>query len=165
MDSALSALIGAVIGGLLSVLASWLSQRAQTRAQWFAQEIHQRKRLYSDFVELTVRCHADALQRTDLNIKRLAKLYIVLDRMRLHCSDRVVKEAYCVIRRILEAYRNPNRTESEIWDLLEHGSLDLLSDFADACRAELARLQPHRSGQHRPGALRLTSISDAVSAL
>jgi hypothetical protein len=143
MNSALSALAGAVIGGLLSVFASWLSQRVQTRAQCLAQETRRRQKLYNDFVELAVHCHADALQQNELNVGRLAKLYIVVDRMRLTCSDRVLQEAYSVIHGILDAYRDPNRSEAEILDLLAGDSIDLLADFADACRADIGKLQPH----------------------
>jgi hypothetical protein len=43
--SALAALAGAIIGGLTSVLASWVSQQAQAKAQWFAQDKLRRQEL------------------------------------------------------------------------------------------------------------------------
>jgi hypothetical protein len=49
--SALAALAGATIGGLTSVLASWLSQHAQARAQGFAQDKLRRQELYKEFIE------------------------------------------------------------------------------------------------------------------
>jgi hypothetical protein len=37
--TAIAALLGADIGGLTSVLASWLTQPTQVRASWVAQDI------------------------------------------------------------------------------------------------------------------------------
>ena len=62
MDATFAALLGATIGGMLSVLASWIAQRVQSRSQWVVQEIKQRKQLYSEFIQRSVRCYADALQ-------------------------------------------------------------------------------------------------------
>ena len=45
------------------------------------------------------------------------------------------------MRRILKTYADPNRTKAEIRDLLGSYSVDLFSDFGDACRTELAQLQ------------------------
>jgi Mn2+/Fe2+ NRAMP family transporter len=41
--SALAALVGATIGGLTSFLASWLTQRTQTRVQWIGQAMLRRE--------------------------------------------------------------------------------------------------------------------------
>ena len=160
MDSAIAALLGAVIGGLLSVLASWLAQRVQTRAQWLSQEIQRRQQLYSEFLEAATLCYAEALQFEEANTARLATLYGEIGRMRLHSSDRVVREAYAIAHKILDAYGDANRSKAEIRDLLAHDSLDLFSDFGNACRAELAQLQPHRVTQARP-----SSAFKAKSAL
>jgi hypothetical protein len=97
MDQALiptiAALLGAIIGGLLSVLASWLAQRVQARAQWMSQEILRRQQLYSEFIEAAARCYADALQRNEPNTAALSRLYGEIGRMRLHSSALVIKEA------------------------------------------------------------------------
>jgi len=165
MDGTLSALLGAVIGGTLSAFASWQSQCAQTRSQWLTCETQRRQQLYSDFVEFAVHCYADALQRTEPNMRRLARLYAALGHLRLHCSNAVVGEAYRVIHRVLDAHGDANRSRGEIRDLLATDSVDLFSDFGDACRAELARLQPHPAGQEGPTTFRLRAATDMVSAL
>ncbi len=165
MDGTFSALLGAVIGGSLSAFASWQSQCAQTKSQWLTCETQRRQQLYSNFVELAVRCYADALQISEPNIRRLAKLYAAMGQMRLHCSDAVVSEAYRVIHRVLDAHGDSNRSRGEIRDLLAGDSIDLLSDFGDACRAELTRLQPHPAGQEGLATFRLTTPADLVSAL
>lgn len=146
MDPTLAALTGAVIGGILSVLASWLAQRVQAKAQWLSQEILRRQHLYSEFVESAARCFADALQHDEPNTATLAKLYGDIGRIRLNASEDVVREAYRITHKILDAYADPNRSKAEIRDFLARDSVDLFSNFGDACRMELIRLQPHRIG-------------------
>ena len=143
MDAALAALLGATIGGILSVIASWIAQRVQSKSQWVVQEIKQRQQLYSEFLQGAVRCFADALQENTPEPGRLANLYGEIARMRLYSSERVVSEAYGIVHTILRTYHDENRSREEIRDLLESGSVDLFSKFGDACRAELAQLSPH----------------------
>ena len=144
MDAALAALFGATIGGILSVVASWLAQRVQTKEHWFSQEVLRRQQLYSEFVEGAARCYGDAMLNNEPDVGRLARIYGEIGRMRLQSSEKVVEEAYQIADRILNAYREPNRTRVEIRDLLANHSVDLFSDFGEACRAELRLLQPHR---------------------
>ena len=151
MDQALvptiAALLGAIIGGLLSVLASWLAQRVQARAQWMSQEILRRQQLYSEFIEAAARCYADALQRNEPNTAALARLYGEIGRMRLHSTALVIKEAYGIAHKILEAYASSNRSTVEVRDLLAQDTVDLFTAFGDACRTELMGLEP-RQYQH-----------------
>jgi hypothetical protein len=144
MDSTLAALLGAVIGGLLSVLASWLAQRVQSKSQWLVQEIKQRQQLYSEFVEAASCCFADALLENEPDTTSLAKLYGEMGRMRLLSSEAVVVEANRIAHKILDAYADDNRSKVEVRDFLAHETVDLFSDFGNACRAELTRLQPLR---------------------
>ena len=142
MDSTLAALLGAVIGGVLSVLASWLAQRVQSASQWRVQEIKQRQQLYSEFVEAASCCFADGLQQSDPDTASLAKIYADIGRMRLVSTEPVIREAHVIAHKILDNYAGENRTRAEILDLLAHDSLDLFSDFGNACRAELSQLEP-----------------------
>lgn len=75
MDATLAALLGATIGGILSVIASWIAWRVQSRSQWVVQEIKQRRQLYNAFIQRCVRCYAGALQENDPDPGRLAALY------------------------------------------------------------------------------------------
>jgi hypothetical protein len=59
--SALAAPAGATIGGLTSVLASWLGQHAQAKAQWLAQDKLRRQELYKEFIEAASKCNIHAL--------------------------------------------------------------------------------------------------------
>jgi len=145
MDATLAALLGAVIGGVLSVLASWLAQRVQSRSQWLVQEVKQRQQLYSEFVQGSARCFADALQRNEPDPGRLSNLYGEIGRMRLFSSDLVIKEAYEIAHKIIETYGDANRSGLEVRDFLARDSIDLFSAFGEACRAELADLAPHQA--------------------
>ena len=138
-----AALLGAFIGGILSVLASWVAQRVQSRTQWVVQEIKQREHLYSNFIQGSARCYADALEQNDPDPGMLATLYGEIGKMMLHSSEAVVVEAREIAHQILQTYHDPNRSKEEIRDLLESGSVDLFSRFGDACRADLNRLHPN----------------------
>ena len=74
VDSTASALMGAIIGGLLSVLASWVSQRIQSKSQWFTQEIASRQLLYSEFLKAAVCFYTDALEHDEFDTTPLSTL-------------------------------------------------------------------------------------------
>ena len=84
--SALAALLGAGIGGLTSVLASWLNQHTQARAQWLAQDKTRRQELYKDFIEEASRSHIDSLQNDKPDLPALIGLYAKISRMRIMSS-------------------------------------------------------------------------------
>jgi hypothetical protein len=72
---AISALAGAVTGGLTSVLTSWLSQHAQARTQWLAQDKLRRQELYKEFIEAASKCNIDALQHDEADIPALVSSF------------------------------------------------------------------------------------------
>jgi hypothetical protein len=164
MNSAVAALLGAAIGGMLSVLASWIAQRVQLKSQLLSQEIKRRQQLYSEFVEGAARCYADALERNEPEPGTLSRIYGEIGRMRLYSSDAVIKEAYEIAHQILHTYSDSNRNKVEIRDFLASDSVDLFSDFGEACRRELARLQPHGIVQSGPSKFRLTTGSGASAS-
>jgi hypothetical protein len=159
MNATVAALLGAVIGGLLSVLASWLAQRVQSRSQLISQEIQRRQLLYSEFVQATACCYADALQENEPDPVSMANLYGEIGRMRLYSSDPVLKEANRIAHQILQTYGGPNRTKAEIRDFLASDSFDIFADFGDACRVELAGLQM-RGVAYGPSMFRLMPTAE-----
>src|SRR5690242_17496891 len=144
MDSTIAALLGALIGGILSVAASWLAQHVQMKTQCLSLEIQRRQQLYSEFMETASHCFADALERNELDKELLAKLFSKIGRMRLQSSDRVVVEASRVAQTILAAYAGDNLTSEQIRQFLSSDTTDVYAGFGDACRAELVALQPLR---------------------
>ena len=131
---------GAIIGGLMTVLGSWLAQRVQAKSQWIALEVSSREQLYKDFIEAAANCYADALQHDEPDLSALVALYADVGRIRVHSSASVIRAADYVTGQILKAYLDPNRSVLEVREMLADGSIDLLSRFGGACRVELQAL-------------------------
>ncbi|CAB3789634.1 hypothetical protein LMG28614_02949 [Paraburkholderia ultramafica] len=139
--SALAALVGAAIGGLTSVLASWLTQRTQVRAEWRAHDRARRQELYKEFIEEATNCYVDALQHNEPNLPALGNLYAKIGRMRVWSSREVADEADVIGRKIVDTYLAPDKTFIEIREMLADGSIDILGKFGDVCRAEFDSLR------------------------
>jgi hypothetical protein len=139
--SALAALAGATIGGLTSVLASWLVQRTQARAQWLAQDTLRRQELYKEFIEEASQCHVYALQHDNAEIPALVSLYSKIARMRVLSSSEVVISAEQIGLKIIDTHLEPDRSFLELRDMVNSGSIDLVRDFSETCRAELELLR------------------------
>ena len=69
--SALSALAGSVVGGLMSGITTWLNQRSQARAGQIAHEVARRQELYNDFIIAASRAYAEALVTSEPKIEEL----------------------------------------------------------------------------------------------
>lgn len=145
MDSstttALATLLGAATGGLTSVLATWLTHRIQTRAQWFEQDALRRQDLYKEFIETAARCYVHALQHDEPDIPGLVDLYAKIDRMRIVSSTKVVETAEGIGRKIVDTYLEPDRDFTQLREMINDGSVNLIRDFSEACRAEFETLQ------------------------
>jgi hypothetical protein len=139
--SALAALVGAAIGGLTSVLASWLTQQTQAKAQWIMQDRGRRQELYKEFIEEAAKSYVDALQHDKPDTTALVGIYAKIDRMRVQSSPKVVESAERVGRRIVDAYLAPDKSFLELREMLNSGAIDLLSEFSNACRVEFDSLR------------------------
>jgi hypothetical protein len=53
----------------------------------------------------------------------------------------VVESADQIARKIVDTYLAPNKIFPELREMVNSGSLDLLRDFSDACRAEFESFQ------------------------
>ena len=137
--SAFAALAGATIGGLTSFLTSWLTQRTQTRAQQLEHKLTRREELYKDFIEEASRLYADSLVHDTPDVSQLIRLYVMISRMRILASTRIVENADKVARMIVNNYLVPNKTFPELRDMVNSGALDPLRDFSEASRAEFQR--------------------------
>jgi hypothetical protein len=142
--TALAALAGAVVGGLTSVLASWLTQQTQARAQWLAQDKLLRQELYREFIEDASKCYTDALQHHNADISALVGLFAKMGRMRVLSSPKVVESAEQIGRKIVDTYLEPDKTFPELREMVNSGAIDLLRDFSEACRAEFESLRAQR---------------------
>ena len=139
--SALAALGGALIGGLMSFVASFFVQRSQARAQWISQDRIHRQDLYKEFIEEASKSYADALQHHKAELPELVSLFANIARMRILSSPKVLAIAEAVGRRIADTYRQPNKSVSELLEMADNKSFDLLRDFSEACRQEFETLR------------------------
>jgi len=134
-------LLGSLIGGAATFLASWLTQRKQLRAQIIIQEAAKRETLYAEFIAEASRRLLDAWNHQAEDPDVVASLYASVERMRLISSGAVVRAAEQVTRIVLRAYADPNKTFDEARNHAEGGEWpDPLKDFTEACREELIAL-------------------------
>src|SRR6266404_9257226 len=138
--SAFAALGGALIGGLTSFATSWLTQQTQARAQQLEHKLSRREELYKDFIEEASRLYADSLVHDTPDVSQLIRLYVMISRMRVLSSPRTVENADKVARMIVNTYLAPNKTFTELRDMVNSGAIDLLRDFSEACREEFQKL-------------------------
>jgi hypothetical protein len=140
----LAALLGAAVGGLTSVTATWLAQRTQVRAQWLGQELQRRQDLYNGFIEDASRCYIHALQHDEPDVPGLVNLYAKLGRMRILSSPKVLEAAQHIERKILDTYLAPDKTFPELREMVQKGAVNLLDEFSAGCREEFESLRGNR---------------------
>jgi hypothetical protein len=138
--SALSALAGAVTGGLMSLLASWVANQRQVRSQWIAHDKSQREDLYKEFIEEAAKCYIDALLREKADISSVVVLYAKMSRMRVLSSHQVIESAQQLIEQIINTYSAPAMTFAEL-QAVKYESLDIIRNFSESCRAEFHDLR------------------------
>ena len=141
--SALSALAGSVIGGLISGLATWLSQRSQARAAELTREMSRRDELYTDFIVTSSKAYGEALVSNEPQVQELVALYGMISRMRVLCSPRIVASAEKIMSTTIDTYYAPNLTIRDVHELIKSGEkMDPLKDFSQVAREERRAYAP-----------------------
>jgi hypothetical protein len=144
MDTSLitgfAALAGAAIGSFTSSVAAWLTQREQQRAERLAHYQLRRQDLYKEFIERASELYIHALQNDKADTSGLMRLYAELSRMRILCTPAVVESADQIVKTIIQAYLQPNKTFPELREMADSGLIDPLRNFSEACRVEAERL-------------------------
>lgn len=143
--SALSALAGSIIGGVMSLATSWLNQNTQSRSQTLTQEIAKREALYGKFIDEASRLMADAMGHEREAADDIVVLHALVNRMRLTSSSAVIKQAQAAVLQVIDAYLAPNRSLRDLRQTIaEDKEADVLRGFSEACRAELRALMAAR---------------------
>jgi hypothetical protein len=137
--SAFSALAGAAIGGLASFGTSWTTQRSQLRHSFRQAEQAKLEAIYNEFISEAARLLGDALTHQKDDIADMVGLYALVGRMRLMSPRPVVTAAEQVIENIIETYLAPNRSLHEMIHYVKEGRMDILLEFTEACRQDLAQ--------------------------
>ena len=97
--SAMSALVGAIIGGGASLTAAVYTQRHQDRLQRVARETTKREQVYADFIMDASKLLLNAYVREELTLSVDEQHLVGLaNRMRLFAPPTVIHEAAAVIR-------------------------------------------------------------------
>jgi len=143
--SALSALGGSVVGGLTSGITTRLSLRAQARTGQRAHDKSLREELYKDFIIAASKARTDAVMSHEPKIPDFITLYALVSRMRILSSPRVVACAEKVMLATADAYFAPDKTISELYELIKSGKgreegLDSMKEFSEIAREELQTL-------------------------
>jgi hypothetical protein len=138
--SASAGLIGSLIGGVSTFAASWVTQRRLLGTQTRMHHARQRQKLYSEFIIEATRRLADAWNHEAEGPEVVSKLYSAVERMRLVSSGTVVKCAEEVMRGVIAAYAEPNRSFDELRQHVLHRSdeHEPLREFTETCRQELS---------------------------
>src|SRR5271157_1221466 len=137
---ALAALAGSLVGAFSSVAATFIGQRLQARWTQLRAEMEEREKLYGIFVEEAVHLFVDSIQRSAIDPAKTMRLYAKVAHIRLTASDRVLRSAEEVGKRLLQAYERPPEDPAEVLARYANGekNLDPLREFTEACRQERA---------------------------
>jgi hypothetical protein len=135
--SAFAALAGSTIGGLTSLLVSWLTQREQFRAARRTSDLDRREELYKAFIEEASKLYADAYEHDQAEVSKLVNLYALVSRMHVLSSPSIVENADRVVRVIIQTYLAPNKTFRDVTEILDKADMNPLREFSIACREEL----------------------------
>jgi hypothetical protein len=134
--SALFALAGSALGGLASIVTTWLNQHSQDRSQRHAQSVARRERLYANFVDEASALLVDALTHDQFDPSKFVQIYATVGKLRLFASCDIVSKADKVMRDIGEIYYLPNRDYANR-DAAQQEDLNVLQAFSEACRDDL----------------------------
>src|SRR5438445_9006007 len=93
--------------------------------------------MYKDFIEEASKLYADSLVHDTRDVSQL--IYAMISRMRVLASTTIVQNADKVARMIVNTYLAPNKTFSELRDMVNSGAIDPLRDFSEASREDLQR--------------------------
>jgi len=139
--SALSAVLGSIVGGSASIATAWITQRTLGRRESINAEMRKRESLYADFIAECSKAVVDALDHP----AKIIQLYAFQNRIRLSASDAVVAATQETIDRIIKQYFQdnlaPDAMRTLILESLEDATrADPLKTFSAACRRELIGL-------------------------
>ena len=138
--SALSALVGALIGGCASLAAAMYTQRYQDRLQRVVRETTKREAVYADFIMNASKLLLNAHVHDEITLGGDEQHLIGLaNRMRLFAPPTVIHEAEAVIKGLIEILLKPSidLRKLAIEELSKNSNSDLLLPLSLACRADL----------------------------
>ena len=143
---ALSATLGAFVGGATTYATAWVTQRQQSRREILLAQIERRQELYGQFIVECSKLVIDAMDHSLEKPEKLFEVYALQNKIRLTSSEQVISAGEDAIKNILRQYFSPNFELNEFHHiaLTENEAADFPPDplraFSEACRHELALL-------------------------
>lgn len=138
--SPVSALLGALIGGVTSFIAAVYTQRRQDRLQRIAFEVSKRETVYSEFVVHASNLVLHAYTRDDVVLSgEEQRLMGLINRMRFFATPAVIGTAEAALRGIVEISLGPSVELRQLARkaLSKELDPDPLLEFSRVCRADL----------------------------
>ena len=139
--SALSGVLGSLVGGSVTFATAWITQRTASRRELLREEMHKRETLYNEFIGACAKRLVDAFAHHLDTPEPMLPVYALMNHIRLSASKPVLIEAEHLLARIMEQYFAEPLTVEEVRRLARSESADPLRAFGEACRAELAKLR------------------------
>jgi hypothetical protein len=150
--------VGTVIGVAATVAIAWINQKTLNQRELLREEIRTRETLYGEFIGECARLLVDAFQHTLEKPEPLLPAYALLNRIRMCASAEVLAAAERLLGRITDQYFSSNLSAQELYQLARTAKTDPLTEFGEACRAELSSFRAHLATKRphlRPLAARL----------
>ena len=139
--TAISAVMGSLVGGSASVATTWMAQKTVGKREHAREELRKREALYGEFIGECAKLFMDAFTHELEKPETLLPVFALINRIRLCSSRKVLAEAERLLGRITDQYFAKNLTVQELRKLAHTEHADPLSDFGEACRAELKSLR------------------------
>jgi len=138
--TAVAAAGGSLVGAAATIVATWITQRAQTVHAQREETLRHREAMYGEYITEASRLAVEAVSRSLERPDTFVKLYGITGRIRLVASDPVLAAAEACILEIVDVYAKPNMTVEQIRLAVERDRLDPIRDFSVACRKELLEI-------------------------
>ena len=138
--SAMSGLMGTLVGGSATVATAWVTQKKVNRREMVREEVRKREALYGEFIGECAKLLMDAFTHALDKPEKLLPVYALLNRVRLTASPPVLRVAESLLARITDQYFASNLTVDELRALARSEQADPLKSFGEVCRAELDAL-------------------------
>ena len=139
--TAMSGVLGSLVGGSATVATAWITQKTLTRRELNTRDVRQREKLYGDFIAECAKLLIDAFTHTLDEPEKLLGLYALTNRVRLTASPPVLAEAEHLLSHITDQYFSRNLTVQELRELAHSARGDPLKAFSEACRTELKSIR------------------------
>jgi len=139
--SALSGVLGSLVGGSATIATAWITQKTGNRRELIRLEMKKREALYGEYIsecaKLLVDAYTHALEKPDV----LLPAYALINRIRLSASQPVLTEAERLLRDITDQYFARNLSIEDMHRLTHSPDADPIRSFGDACRTELKSMR------------------------